>query len=84
MPASAAALDAAGLEAKAGEFANSNLVGDANLGLLGDVFRHPGRLARGERVQRGRSPDRGRGLPRPPSAGGSRLGWAARPGAQSR
>jgi hypothetical protein len=41
MPASAAALDAAGLETKSGEFANSNLVAHANLGLLGDVFAIP-------------------------------------------
>jgi hypothetical protein len=41
MPASAAALDAAGLEAKSGEFANSNLVAHANLSPLGDVFAIP-------------------------------------------
>lgn len=41
MPASETALEAAGLEPKSGEFANSNLVGDANLAPLGDVFAIP-------------------------------------------
>jgi hypothetical protein len=41
MPASRGALDAAGLGARSGEFANSDLVEGANLAFLGDVFAIP-------------------------------------------
>src|SRR5829696_9631653 len=41
MPASRGALDAAGLGARSGEFANSDLVEGARLAFLGDVFAIP-------------------------------------------
>jgi hypothetical protein len=41
MPASASALRAAGLDVRPGEFANSDLVHDAHMGFLGDVFAIP-------------------------------------------
>lgn len=41
MPASRGALDASGLGARSGEFANSDLVEGANLAFLGDVFAIP-------------------------------------------
>jgi hypothetical protein len=41
MPASRGALDAAGLGARSGEFANSDLVEGAHLAFLGDVFAIP-------------------------------------------
>jgi len=41
MPASASALRAAGLDVRSGEFANSDLVRDAHVGFLGDVFAIP-------------------------------------------
>jgi Family of unknown function (DUF5317) len=44
MPASASALEAAGLTAKTHEFANSNLVPDPHLPFLGDVFAIPAGL----------------------------------------
>jgi len=41
MPASASALSAAGLDVRSGEFANSDLVHDAHVAFLGDVFAIP-------------------------------------------
>jgi uncharacterized protein DUF5317 len=41
MPARRGALEAAGLDVRGGEFANSDYVEDANLGFLGDVFAIP-------------------------------------------
>jgi Family of unknown function (DUF5317) len=41
MPASAGALRAAGLDPASGEFANSDLVRNAHVGFLGDVFAIP-------------------------------------------
>jgi hypothetical protein len=41
MPASESALRAAGLDVRSGEFANSDLVRDAHVGFLGDVFAIP-------------------------------------------
>jgi hypothetical protein len=41
MPASRGALDAAGLEVRSGQFANSDLVVDAHVAFLGDVFAVP-------------------------------------------
>jgi hypothetical protein len=41
MPASASALRTAGLDPASGEFANSDLVHDANVAILGDVFAIP-------------------------------------------
>jgi hypothetical protein len=41
MPASRSALAAAGLATKPGEFANSDIISDANLSWLGDVFATP-------------------------------------------
>ena len=41
MPASASALRAAGLDVRSGEFANSDLVHDAHVAFLGDVFAIP-------------------------------------------
>ena len=41
MPASASALRTAGLEVRSGEFANSDLVEDAHVAFLGDVFAIP-------------------------------------------
>jgi hypothetical protein len=41
MPASASALRAAGLDPASGEFANSDLVRNAHVGFLGDVFAIP-------------------------------------------
>jgi hypothetical protein len=41
MPASSGALDRAGLEAQSGDFANSDLVDDAHVAFLGDVFAVP-------------------------------------------
>jgi hypothetical protein len=41
MPASAGALRAAGLDPTSGEFANSDLVRNAHVGFLGDVFAIP-------------------------------------------
>src|SRR3954447_22765142 len=41
MPASGSALRAAGLDVRAGEFANSDLVQNAHVGFLGDVFAIP-------------------------------------------
>ena len=41
MPASASALRTAGLDPASGEFANSDLVRDANVAFLGDVFAIP-------------------------------------------
>jgi Family of unknown function (DUF5317) len=41
MPASRTALETAGLDARSGSFANSDLVDDARLAFLGDVFAIP-------------------------------------------
>jgi hypothetical protein len=41
MPASESALRTAGLDVRSGEFANSDLVRDAHVGFLGDVFAIP-------------------------------------------
>lgn len=41
MPASRGALESAGLEVRSGSFANSDLVDDARLAFLGDVFAIP-------------------------------------------
>ena len=41
MPASRSALETAGLDARSGSFANSDLVEDARLAFLGDVFAIP-------------------------------------------
>src|ERR671910_890224 len=41
MPASRGALEDAGLDARSGEFANSDLVEGANVAFLGDVFAIP-------------------------------------------
>ena len=41
MPASESALRAAGLDVRSGEFANSDLVDDAHVAFLGDVFAIP-------------------------------------------
>jgi hypothetical protein len=41
MPASRSALETAGLDPASGEFANSDLVGNAHVGFLGDVFAIP-------------------------------------------
>jgi hypothetical protein len=41
MPASRGALETSGLDVRSGEFANSDLVENANVGFLGDVFAIP-------------------------------------------